>query len=66
MGTEVIGVTFNAADADALGNYGVSKVMNITIDGNFDAKIYASGIQQAASEAAAEVVVVSQVPTVAI
>jgi electron transfer flavoprotein alpha subunit len=59
MGTEVIAVTFNAADADALGNYGVSKVMNITIDGNFDAKIYASGIQQAASEAAAEVVVVS-------
>ena len=59
MGTEVIAVTFNAADADALGNYGVSKVMNITVDGNFDAKIYASGIQHAASEAAAKVVVVS-------
>lgn len=59
MGTEVIAVTFNAADADALGNYGVSKVMNITVDGNFNAKIYASGIQQAASEAAAKVVVVS-------
>jgi electron transfer flavoprotein alpha subunit len=42
MGTEVIAVTFNVADADALGNYGVSKVMNITVDGNFDAKIYAS------------------------
>ncbi|MCH1418628.1 MAG: electron transfer flavoprotein subunit alpha/FixB family protein [Flavobacteriaceae bacterium] len=59
MGTEVIAVTFNVADADALGNYGVSKVMNITVDGNFDAKIYASGIQHAASEAAAKVVVVS-------
>lgn len=59
MGTEVIAVTFNVADADALGNYGVSKVMNITLDGNFDAKIYASGIQQAASDAAAKVVVVS-------
>lgn len=59
MGAEVIAVTFNAADADALGNYGVSKVMNIAVDGNFDAKIYASGIQQAASEAAAKVVVVS-------
>ena len=59
MGIEVIAVTFNVADADALGNYGVSKVMNITVDGNFDAKIYASGIQEAASEAAAEVVVVS-------
>ena len=59
MGAEVIAVTFNAADADALGNYGVSKVMNIAVDGNFDAKIYASGIQQAASEASAKVVVVS-------
>ena len=59
MGAEVIAVTFNVADADALGNYGVSKVMNITVDGNFDAKIYASGIQHAASEAAAKVVVVS-------
>ena len=59
METEVIAVTFNAADADALGNYGVSKVMNISVDGSFDAKIYASGIQQAASEAAAKVVVVS-------
>ena len=59
MGTEAIAVTFNAADADALGNYGVSKVMNITVDGNFDAKIYASGIQHAASEAAAKIVVVS-------
>ena len=59
MGTEVIAVTFNVADADALGNYGVSKVINITVDGNFDAKIYASGIQQAASDAAAKVVVVS-------
>ena len=59
MGIEVIAVTFNVADADALGNYGVSKVINITVDGNFDAKIYASGIQEAASEAAAEVVVVS-------
>ena len=59
MGTEVIAVTFNAADADTLGNYGVSKVMNITVDGNFNAKIYASGIQQAASEVAAKVVVVS-------
>ncbi len=59
MGTEVIAVTFNAADADALGNYGVSKVMNIAVDGSFDAKIYASGIEQAANEAAAKVVVVS-------
>lgn len=59
MGAEVIAVTFNASDADALGNYGVSKVMNIAAEGNFDAKIYASGIQQAAAEVGAKVVVVS-------
>ena len=59
IGAEVIAVTFNATDADALGNYGVSKVMNIAAEGNFDAKIYASGIQQAADEAGAKVVVVS-------
>ena len=59
IGAEVIAVTFNATDADALGNYGVSKVMNIAAEGNFDAKIYASGIQQAAAEAGAKVVVVS-------
>ena len=59
IGAEVIAVTFNAIDADALGNYGVSKVMNIAAEGKFDAKIYASGIQQAAAEAGAKVVVVS-------
>jgi len=59
IGAEVIAVTFNAIDADALGNYGVSKVMNIAAEGSFDAKIYASGIQQAAAEAGAKVVVVS-------
>ncbi|MGB1449087.1 MAG: electron transfer flavoprotein subunit alpha/FixB family protein [Flavobacteriaceae bacterium] len=59
MGAEVIAVTFNATNADALGNYGVSKVMNITTDGAFDAKIYSSGIQQAGSAAGAKVVVVS-------
>ena len=59
IGTDVIAVTFNAANADALGNYGVSKVLNIAFDGNFDAKIYASGIQEAAKSVNAQVVVVS-------
>ena len=59
MGCEVFAVAFNASDADVLGNYGISKVMNITLEGNFDAKIYASGIQQAAEQTAAKVVVVS-------
>ena len=59
MGTEVVAVTFNAADAEALGNFGVSKVLNIAFDGSFDAKVYASGIQEAAKSVNAQVVVVS-------
>ncbi len=59
MGTDVVAVSFNAADAETLGNYGVSKVLNIAFEGNFDAKIYASGIQEAAKNVAAQVVVVS-------
>lgn len=59
MGADVVAVTFNAADADSLGNYGVSKVLNISFDGNFDAKVYASGIQEAAKSVNAQVVVVS-------
>ena len=59
MGTEVVAVTFNAADAGALGNYGVSKVLNIEFDGSFDAKVYASGIQEAAKSVNAQAVVVS-------
>ena len=59
MGTEVVAVTFNAADTGALGNYGVSKVLNIAFDGSFDAKVYASGIQEAAKSVNAQVVVVS-------
>ena len=59
MGCEVVAVSYNASDADVLGNYGITKVMNIACEGNFDAKIYASGIQQAAKQIGAKVVVVS-------
>ena len=59
MGADLIAVCFNAENADTLGNYGVSKVMNIATEGAFDAKIYSSGIQQAANTASAKVVVVS-------
>ena len=34
-------------------------MLNIAFEGNFDAKIYASGIQEAAKNVAAQVVVVS-------
>ena len=59
MGTDVVAITFNAQDASALGNYGIQKVLNIGEDQNFDAKIYASGIQQAAQASDASVVIVS-------
>ena len=63
MGSELVAVSFNAEDAAILGNYGVNKVLNIEFGGNFDAKIYASGIQEAAKAASAKVVVVEvQVP----
>lgn len=59
MGTDVIAVTFNATDAASLGTYGVNKVLNISCDTPFDAKIFASGIQAAATQNNAKVVVVS-------
>lgn len=59
MNTEVSAVTFNASNAEALGQYGVSKVVNINYSGKFDAKIYASGIEAAAKHNGANVVVVS-------
>ncbi|MGB2086911.1 MAG: electron transfer flavoprotein subunit alpha/FixB family protein [Flavobacteriaceae bacterium] len=59
MGTDVVAVTFNAKAAENLGNYGISKVLNISYDGNFDAKVFASGIQQAVEQAKATVVIVS-------
>ena len=59
MGSEVVAVSFNAEDAAILGNYGVNKVLNIEFGGNFDAKIYASGIEEAAKAVSAKVVVVS-------
>ena len=58
-GSEVVAVSFNAEDAAILGNYGVNKVLNIEFGGNFDAKIYASGIEEAAKAVSAKVVVVS-------
>lgn len=59
IGTEVVAVTFNAQDASALGSYGIQKVLNIETNQKFDAKIYASGIQQAAETTNATVVIVS-------
>lgn len=59
MGTSVCAVTFNAQDTNELGNYGVDKVLNIGNAGDFNAKVYANAIKQAAEKESASVVVVS-------
>ncbi|WP_347922885.1 electron transfer flavoprotein subunit alpha/FixB family protein [Pontimicrobium sp. SW4] len=59
MGTTVTAVTFNVSDASELGNYGVDKVLNITNTNEFNAKIYADALKQAAEKEDAKVVIVS-------
>jgi electron transfer flavoprotein alpha subunit len=59
MGTSVTAITFNANDTLELGNYGVDKVLNVSDNGVFDAKIYADAIKQAADKESAKVVIVS-------
>ncbi|MFK7833507.1 MAG: electron transfer flavoprotein subunit alpha/FixB family protein [Winogradskyella sp.] len=61
MGTSVTAVAINAENVEALGNYGASKVLSVTNDalGKFNAKTYASVIEQAAKNEGAKVVVVS-------
>ncbi|MCK0108574.1 electron transfer flavoprotein subunit alpha/FixB family protein [Flavobacteriaceae bacterium S0825] len=59
MGTTVTAVTFNVSDASELGNYGVDKVLNITNTSEFNAKIYADALKQAAEKEDAKVVIVS-------
>ena len=61
MGTTVTAVAINANDADALGNYGASKVLSVS-DANlddFNAKKYAAVISQAVKNEGAKIVVVS-------
>ena len=61
MGTSVTAVAVNANDTDALGNYGATKVLNVSNDSlnTFNAKQYASIIEQAAKEEGAKIVIVS-------
>ena len=58
MGTTVTAVTFNVSNASELGNYGVDKVLNITNTSEFNAKIYADALKQAAEKEDAKVVIV--------
>ena len=60
-GTSVTAVAINADHAEGLGNYGASKVLSIKNDAlsSFNAKTYASAIEQATKKEGAKVVVVS-------
>ena len=61
MGTSVTAVAINAENAESLGNYGASKVLLVNDDSlkAFNAKKYASVIEQATKQENANVVVVS-------
>ena len=61
MGTSVTAVTINAANTSELGKYGVSKVLQVSNDQltTFNAKGYASVIQQAAEKEGTTLVVLS-------
>ena len=61
MGTTVTALAINTNDTDALGKYGVSKVLNVSNDNlkNFNAKAYAEAISQAAEAENASLIVMS-------
>ena len=61
MNTTVTAIAFNATNAEELGNYGVSKVLNVnhTDLEVFNAKAYANIISEAASSEEASVLVIS-------
>ena len=59
MGTTATAIAFNADDAGAIGNYGVSKVLNTSNGSGFTAAQYAAAIAEAAKQEGAKVVVLS-------
>ena len=61
LGTSVTAISINGNDTNQLGNYGASKVLQVTNDQlqNFNAQAYADAISQAAKNEGSEVVVVS-------
>lgn len=62
LGTETIAISFNADNANDLGNYGVEKVLNLSKDNfaKFNAEAYAEVITEAAKANEAEVIILSQ------
>ncbi|QWX84135.1 electron transfer flavoprotein subunit alpha/FixB family protein [Cellulophaga sp. HaHaR_3_176] len=61
LGTTATAIAINASNNESLGDYGISKVLNITTDNlaTFNAKAYASSIQQAAEKEGAKVIILS-------
>ena len=61
LGTSVTAVAINGGDTSELGNYGASKVLQVSNDmlQNFNAQAYADAISQASNKEDAEVVIVS-------
>ncbi|HUH47106.1 MAG TPA: electron transfer flavoprotein subunit alpha/FixB family protein [Arenibacter sp.] len=61
LGTTATAISFNANEPGALGNYGVTKVLNVTDDKLriFNGKAYANAIQQAAEKESSKVIILS-------
>ena len=61
LGTSATAISFNTEDVADLGNYGVTKVLNVTNDSLaiFNAKAYANSIVEAAKKEDAQVIIVS-------
>tara|TARA_R110000868_G_scaffold52221_4_gene165252 strand:+ start:43621 stop:44589 length:969 start_codon:yes stop_codon:yes gene_type:complete len=61
MGTTATAVSFNASSNESLGDYGISKVLNISDDQlkTFNAKAFANSIQQAAEKEGAKIIILS-------
>ena len=61
LGDTVTAVTFNCDEADALGKYGVNKVLNVANEqlSAFTAKAYANALAQAAEAEGAKTIIIS-------
>src|SRR5690606_30142526 len=61
LGTTVTAIAINVSDVSQLATYGVDKVLNVTNAGldNFNAKVYANILKQAAEKESTKVVVIS-------
>ncbi|WP_339711735.1 electron transfer flavoprotein subunit alpha/FixB family protein [uncultured Kriegella sp.] len=61
MGSSATAISFNTSENDDLGNYGISKVLNVTNENlnTFTALAYADALAQAAEKEGATVIIVS-------